>query len=91
MPNSIPKSVRAGRNSRLIESTIETKKRILDEYIGRSVSVLIEKIIDGIAVGHTMEFLEASFQANDALVGDIVDLEIYEHDGAMLIGRNKEN
>lgn len=86
MENSVPKNVRAERNCRLIEALVETKKSILDEYIGKNVSVLIEKIVDGIAVGHTREFLEASFEAESFNVGDIVEIAVKKHNGSILYG-----
>ncbi len=86
MANSVPKNVRAERNGRLIEALSETKRKILDDYIGKSVSVLIEKIVDGIAFGHTCEFLEASFEANSSGVGDVVNIRIKDHDGSILNG-----
>lgn len=86
MTNSVPKSVRTERNQRLIDELSETKRIILDKYIGKTVTVLIEKIVDGTAFGHTCEFLEASFKSDCSKVGDIVDIIINNHNGLILHG-----
>lgn len=86
MPNSVPKNVRAERNARLITYCSETKKHILDSKIGEVLTVLVEKIEDGKAIGHTNEFLEASFDARESNVGNIRDIRIVSHNGAILYG-----
>lgn len=86
MPNSVPKAIRAVRNSRLIESCSQTKRRLLDECIGKACSVLIEKIVDGVAFGHTEQFYEAKFDAEDHCIGSIVSINISSHNGEILCG-----
>ena len=86
MSNSVPKSVRGERNSRLIESCAQTKRRLLDDCIGKSCSVLIEKIVDGFAFGHTEQFYEAKFDAEDHKVGSIVSINISSHNDEILCG-----
>ena len=86
MANSVPRNIRAERNTRLIEALTETKGTILDSFVGKTVSVLIEKIIDGIAFGHTGEFLEASFEAKSCDVGDIINIIITGHNDSVLNG-----
>lgn len=86
MDGVVPKVERSERNLRLISSCIETKRNILDDICKGSVSVLIEKIVEGKAYGHTEQFLEACFDAYGFSVGDIVDLEKLSHDGSLLYG-----
>ncbi len=87
MSNSVPKNVRTERNIRLIEELGEIKRKILDKYIDQTVSVLIEKIVEDKAFGHTCEFLEVSFHAETSKVGDIVNVRIDNHDRLILNGR----
>ena len=86
MVDKVPKNERAERNSRLIAACAETKHRILNSKINQNVSVLIEKIVEGKAFGHTEQFLEASFCADNCRVGEIVEIRIVSHDGDILHG-----
>lgn len=86
MANVVPKKERAERNTRLIAACAEVKNEILDSMIGQNTSVLIEKIIDGKAFGHTEQFLEASFEAGNHKVGEIVKTRIISHDGNLMYG-----
>ena len=86
LPCSVPKNERSERNSRLIAACGDLKSKILHAKINESSSVLVEKIVDGIAYGHTEQFLDACFDAKDNSVGDIVDIKIISHDGNLLNG-----
>jgi threonylcarbamoyladenosine tRNA methylthiotransferase MtaB len=86
LPNSVPKNIRSERNAKLIDTVSKTRRAILDTFIERDVSVLIEKIVDGMAIGHTEEFLEATFEAFGCNVGDIVKINVKSHDGTFLVG-----
>ncbi len=86
MTEQVPKNERAERNARLIASCSDTKRNILDTFINQNASVLIEKIVDGKAFGHTEHFLEAYFDADACRVGDIVKIKLISHDGDMLCG-----
>lgn len=86
MVDKVPKNERAERNSRLIAACAETKHRILNSKINQNVSVLIEKIVEGNAFGHTEQFLEASFCADNCRVGEMVEIRIVSHDGDILHG-----
>ncbi len=86
MPNSVPKSVRAERNTRLIESCTATRDSIYDSLVGNRCKVLVEKITENKAFGHTENFLEAGFDFDNCSVGDIKEIEITSHDGDLLYG-----
>ena len=90
MKGSVPKQERSERNSRLIASCEETRKAVLTNFIGKHLKVLIEKIVDGVAIGHTEEFIEASFNVSGESVGDIVEIKINSVDGSLLIGESKK-
>ncbi len=88
MPNKVPKNIRVERNGRLIAQCEENKKRMLDELTGREFSVLIEKLIDGFAYGHTENFYDAFFENTNFhyQVGDIVNIRAISNDGNMIKG-----
>ena len=68
----------------MISVCSEIKKEILDSKIGQTASCLVEKIVDGKAYGHTEQFLEACFDAENTCVGDIAEIKIDHHDGAVM-------
>jgi len=86
MTESVPKQIRSSRNVTLIEECSKIKNSILDEHINKSLSVLIEKIKDGKAFGHTEEFIEACIDANHHKTGEIVEFVAKSHDGNMIYG-----
>ena len=86
MPNSVPKSVRALRNTRLIESCSETRKSIFESLIGQNYKVLVEKIVQGKAFGHTENFIEACFECKACSVGDIIEILITSYDNDLIYG-----
>lgn len=84
MKNKVPKNIRHERNRILINESDKIKKEILDTFKGKKASVLIEKIKNGYAYGHTEEFLEARFKNNGNGTGDIVEVDIISNDGNIL-------
>ncbi|MBQ9848905.1 MAG: tRNA (N(6)-L-threonylcarbamoyladenosine(37)-C(2))-methylthiotransferase MtaB [Clostridia bacterium] len=87
MEGSIPKHIRTERNARLIALCNGVKERIIESYKGNTTSVLIEKIENGRAIGHCNEFIEAQFIAEDANIGDIIEIFIDSYNGARIEGR----
>lgn len=79
MPCKVPKDERSDRNARLISACFDIKKEILDSKIGQTAFCLVEKIVDGIAYGHTEQYLNACFYAEGTNVGDTVDVKIASH------------
>lgn len=86
MKDSVPKNIRSERNTQLIAALVNEKKKILDEKIDARLSVLIEKVVDGYAYGHSAEFLETKFPADNVKIGDIYNVKIVSHDGNILTG-----
>lgn len=81
MPGSIPVSVRHERNRRLIAESERVKERIIGENIGKSAKILVEKINNGFALGHTEQFFEARVKDRGYRVGDIVEVDIMSYNG----------
>ncbi len=86
MDNAVPKDVRAGRNSLLIAESDSVKKSIVESKCDEKFELLIEKIRDGFAVGHTREFFEAKVKDNGYSVGDIVNIKAMSYDLGIIYG-----
>lgn len=84
MPDSVPLNLRSERNNRLIKACGEIKSKIYNKLIGSYSEVLIEKIVDGIAIGHTGNFIEAKFPDESYNVGQIVKVKIVSSVGDYL-------
>ncbi len=92
MPESVPKNIRVERNNRLIKECMCRKKISLDSLKGKDVTVLVEKIVDGVAFGHTESFYEACFGVNggNIHIGDMVAVKVVANDGEILKSIIKE-
>ncbi len=87
MKESVPRSLRNERNLRLIAECDEVKNCILERKINNELEVLIEKIQNGFAYGHTREFFEAKLTDKGYCVGDIVTFKIISHENGTVIGQ----
>lgn len=86
MEGSVPKSVRAERNARLIASGNALKAEIVDSLRGKTTSVLVEKIEGELAVGHSEEFIETQFISDGCKIGDIKNIIIESYNGSRIAG-----
>ncbi len=87
MEGSVPKHIRNERNSILIRSCAELRRKYYDNLIGSEHSVLIEKVNNKSAIGHTENFIEVCCDTNECKIGDIKTVRIESHDDTMLFGR----
>ncbi len=81
MPEQIAESVKHERVRRLSQRQEEIRARILDGMCGRTVQVLFETFSDGIAVGHTENFVEVACPSREALGGKILSAKLLSHNG----------
>ncbi len=87
LDGSIPVSVRRQRNERLIELSAKIHGEILNEHIGRTATVLAEKVEKGICSGHTEDYLEIELAASEGdAVGDYIKVKIISNDGNRMFG-----
>ena len=87
MEGAVPKEIRKSRCQRLNQASNQQRDRILDTFVSKTVSVLVEKITCGKAVGHTEEFLECTFAAENAAVGDLASVTVLGHKDGRLTGK----
>lgn len=71
MEGQLPVEVRKARCARLNDVANEGRERIFSGFLGKPVRVLVERCRNGVANGHTEEFLECIFPAEGVQVGDI--------------------
>lgn len=90
MEGAVPKEIRKARCARLNAVSAEQKKQIMDTYTGKTVRVLTEKIKDGMAVGHTEEFMECTFPAESASVGEVTAVVVCGNVNGRLMGNERK-
>ena len=61
MKNKLSDEEKKRRAAILKDVMLETRKKVLDGYMGSIRSVLVETVKDGIASGHTDNFIEVKF------------------------------
>lgn len=87
MSDIVPKSVRNQRNVDLIAACAELRKAFYKTMVGGTCSVLVEKVNDNFAVGHTENFIEVAVDSKEIRVGDIINVIIESYDDSVLYGR----
>ncbi len=88
MPNSVPVEIRRERAARLTEIQNSVRDSLLDEIIssGAEVNVLFETYSNGIAHGHTDNFLEVSVPSKCDLHGQIHAVKLTSHKDGICFG-----
>jgi len=90
MPGQIPDTVKKERAAALAAVQREIKANILHEYVkqheAEPVSLLIEEIKNGMAVGHSEHFCEIRVPKSCGSAGDIVPIRLTDTDGDICFG-----
>ena len=90
MKDQIPSAVKSERLRVLSEVQSGIKRELLDAYIESHrttpVRVLVEKVTDGVAEGHSEHFVEVKFPINGDAVGSICAVCLDGHDGNVCFG-----
>ena len=87
MPNQVPEQIKKNRVKQITDLQIEIRREILKQQIGRVLPVLIETISDGVAFGHTPNFIEVSFPLENACHAEICNVQILDADDDKCIGK----
>lgn len=64
MNNKVPEDVKKDRAARLKTVMLEVRREIVGKYLGTVRPVLIENVRDGVATGHTDNFIEVRFRCD---------------------------
>lgn len=66
------------RTNELLCLNIEKASRYREKFIGKTVEVLVEKTQNGIAFGHTKNYINLKFATNKAKNNDLVNVELLD-------------
>ncbi len=86
MSGQIPEQVKHERLQLLCELQADIRRRILDGMTGKTVHVLFETYTNGLAFGHTPEFLEVCCPAPAPLHAELLPVRILGNDGTVCRG-----
>jgi tRNA A37 methylthiotransferase MiaB len=89
MGGQISKQEKSRRLHILSEIEADTRKRILNEEVqsGRVCEVLFETYRDGIATGHTEDFIEVKVASDKPLHAQILSILLCSTDGNSCFGK----
>ena len=86
MDGQIPESVKHARVKRLSEEQARIRAALLSEQIGSCQEVLFETLRDGLAYGHTPNFIEVVCPAERICTAQTHTVRITETDGSICRG-----
>lgn len=92
MEGSVPVSIRHARCNALIEVGKSITEELLDDFLARNrtVPVLFEVYKDGMAIGHTPEFVEIGVRSPRDLRSEIRTVTLAGRSGALCLGELTE-
>ncbi len=86
LPNQVTKAEKARRSKQMIEATLRTEKKFLQNQTGNTLSVLFETFQDGINEGYTKNYSRVKVKFPSSLSGEILDVKITDSENDYLIG-----
>ena len=87
MPNQVPEQIKKARVKQITDLQTEIRREILQDQIGCVLPVLIETVSNGLAFGHTPNFIEVSFPVEGQTNADVCNVQILDFDNNMCIGK----
>ena len=87
MPNQVPEQIKKTRVKQITDLQTEIRREILQDQIGYVLPVLIETVSNGMAFGHTPNFIEVSFPVEGQTNADVCNVQILDFDNNMCIGK----
>lgn len=86
MKNQIQGNIKEQRSKKLIQLSNKNEIEYSKQYIGKTVTVLIEEKDGEYYKGHTANYIMVKTKANNNISGKIIDIKISDVDNFELIG-----
>ncbi len=90
MPGHLPNKTKKERAARLAECSDALYAEYKKKFINKEVSVLFEKAVDGLLVGHTSEYLEVYCPMNQNALHQMKNVKIVSYENDKLIAQKIE-
>lgn len=89
MTDQVHGDIKNERSKILFELTNRLKDEFESSFIGRALSVLVERKIEDNYYGHTSNYMEITFNSARDCINDIVEVEMTEYKDDKLFGKMK--
>ena len=89
MTDQVHGDIKNERSKILFELTNRLKEEFESSFIGRALSVLVERKIEDNYYGHTSNYMEITFNSARDCINDIVEVEMTEYKDDKLFGKMK--
>ncbi len=76
MPDQIPEKVKTERSEAMRRLAEDEKRKYRQSMIGKEQTVLVEKIVNGIAQGYGEHYIPVKFPANDLATNEFVKVKL---------------
>ena len=86
MPYQISKQVKKERETRLQEVELKNRIVFMKSFLNKTVSVLVERSVDGVCNGFTKNYIPVFFDGQEELCNRIVSVKITRFDENSLFG-----
>ena len=86
MPNQVAENIKHDRVRKIMEIQSKIQAEILEEQVGKTVSVLFETYEEGVAIGHTPNFIEVTCKTDTPIRSEVRRVVITEAVGGKCIG-----
>lgn len=83
----VPPDIRANRSRQLREMSRRKRRLYNEQFIGKTLTVLVETVRDDVVIGHTENYIRVQFPGDAALVNRIVDVTLTENVPGYVVGR----
>ena len=86
LPDQIPSEVKSSREKTLMAIQASATVRVLSDYVGKTVTVLVEEEKDGFSLGHTQNFIPVAIERFDNCHNTLVNVKITNQKNGKLFG-----
>lgn len=86
LPDQVPENIKHERVAKISEVQEKIRLEILQEQTGKAVEVLFETYKDGIAYGHTPDFIEVACPSPCSLTSRLLPIRILKTENGLCVG-----
>ena len=76
MKNQVDPKIKKQRAAVLLDLSKQLWNKYTDKFVGKDIEVLIEKIGEGYAIGHTTNYIDAKIQDISLKPGDRISVKL---------------
>lgn len=86
MQNQVEDIVKSNRSKELIELAQKSKSKYMEQYLNKTLDVLIESYKDGYLYGYTSNYIKVKIKGDESLWGKILPVKLYSKEKDLMLG-----